>query len=167
MAGFGRHSGDSSEPDRSLLSLVAVIQRQLLGQPPAIELRGVFPAAVRSQADADRQVRTLSGRRRWLPGIQSGDSALASEARRQAVNTIIQGTAADLMKLALIRLHDRLPDDVKMLLPVHDSVLLEVPLGLVEETRRIVVEGMEETPADFRVPLKIAVRTGNTWAECR
>ena len=83
------------------------------------------------------------------------------------MNTIIQGTAADLMKLALIRLHDALPDDVQMLLPVHDSVLLEVPEGLVEETRRIVSTAMESRPHGFSVPLKVEVKTGRTWAECK
>ena len=70
------------------------------------------------------------------------------------------------MKLALIRLNDALPDGVKMLLPVHDSVLLEVPEALVEDTRRIVVEAMETLPAGFTVPLKVEVKAGRTWAEC-
>ncbi len=53
-----------------------------------------------------------------------------------------------------------------MLLPVHDSVLLEVPEGLVEETQQIVVEAMESKPAGFTVPLKVEVKEGGTWAEC-
>ncbi len=75
--------------------------------------------------------------------------------------------AANLMKLALIRLHDDLFDEVHVLLPVHDSVLLEVPSGLVEETRRIVVAAMETLPADFTVPLMVDVNTGRTWAACQ
>ena len=71
------------------------------------------------------------------------------------------------MKLALIRLNDALPDGVRMLIPVHDSVLLEVPSSLVEETQHIVVATMESTPAGFSVPLKIEVKTGRTWAECK
>jgi DNA polymerase-1 len=71
------------------------------------------------------------------------------------------------MKLALIRLNDALPDGVKMLLPVHDSVLLELPEGLVEETRRIVVEAMESVPAGFAVPLRVEVKAGKSWAECK
>ena len=59
------------------------------------------------------------------------------------------------MKLALIRLNDALPDGVKMLLPVHDSVLLEVPSSLVEETQQIVVETMETVPTGFSVPLNL------------
>ncbi len=83
------------------------------------------------------------------------------------MNTIIQGTAADLLKLALIRLHNALSDDVRMLLPVHDSVLLSVPDSMAEETCRIVREAMETLPAGFPVPLKVEVRTGRTWAECK
>ncbi len=109
----------------------------------------------------------MYGRRRSLPNIYSANEALAAEARRQAVNTIIQGTAADLMKMALIRLNDALPAGVRMLMPVHDSVLLEVPSALAEETQRIVVEAMESTPTDFSVPLKVAVKAGRTWAECK
>jgi DNA polymerase-1 len=124
-------------------------------------------AQVHERAGNAGEVRTLYGRRRYLPNIYAACDALAAEARRQAVNTIIQGTAADLLKLALVRLHAQLPDDVRMLLPVHDSVLLETRVDLVEETRRTVVEAMEAVPAGFSVPLKVDIKTGRTWAECK
>ncbi len=124
-------------------------------------------AAVHEQARNVGEVRTLYGRRRQLPNIYSASDALASEAKRQAVNTVVQGSAADLLKLALVRLHDALPDDVRMLLPVHDSVLLEVPAALAEETQQIVVEAMESTPPGFSVPLTVEAKTGRTWAECK
>ena len=124
-------------------------------------------AQVHAAAYEDREVRTLSGRRRQLSDIRSRDPGEVATAQRQAVNAIIQGSAADLLKLALIRLHDRLPDSVRMLLPVHDSVLLEVPEGQIEEARRVVVEALETTPTDFGVPLKVEVKTGRTWAECK
>ncbi|MGO9109135.1 MAG: DNA polymerase [Thermoguttaceae bacterium] len=113
------------------------------------------------------EVRTLYGRRRYLPNIYSTLPGDVAEARRHTVNTIIQGSAADLLKMALVRLHDRLPDDVRMLLSVHDSVLLSVPEALVEETRQIVREAMETAPAGFTVPLKIEIKTGRTWAGCK
>jgi len=124
-------------------------------------------AAVHQQAANTGEVRTLYGRRRYLPNIYSASPADAAEARRYAVNTIIQGTAADLMKMALIRLHNDLPDGVQMLLPVHDSVLLSVPTSLVEETRRIVTATMETLPDGFSVPLKVEVKSGKTWADCK
>ena len=96
----------------------------------------------------------------YLPNIYSASDALAAEARRQAVNTIVQGTAADLMKLALIRLNDALPDGVRMLLPVHDSVLLEVPDGAGGGDPPDRREAMETTPAGFTVPLKVEVKDG-------
>ncbi len=128
---------------------------------------GAWIAQIHAAAYEDRQVRTLSGRRRPLPDIRSRDPGESALARRQAVNTIVQGTAADLMKLALIRLNDALPDGVRMLLPVHDSVLLDVPSTLVEETQQIVAEAMETLPAGFGVPLKVELSSGQKWAECK
>jgi len=113
------------------------------------------------------EVRTLYGRRRYLPNIYSTLPGTVAEAQRQAVNTIVQGTAADLLKMALFRLHNSLPPDVRMLLPVHDSVLLEVPANLVEETCQIVKNAMQAAPAGFTVPLKVDVKVGRTWADCK
>jgi DNA polymerase-1 len=113
------------------------------------------------------EVRTLYGRRRYLPNIYSTLPGAVAEAQRQAVNTIIQGTAADLLKMALIRLNEVLPAEVKMLLPVHDSILLEVPINLVEASCQIVADAMQTAPAGFSVPLKVAIRTGMTWAACQ
>jgi DNA polymerase-1 len=124
-------------------------------------------AAVHEHARNSGEVRTLYGRRRQLPNIYSASDALASEASRQAVNTIVQGSAADLLKLALVRLNAELPDGVRMLLPVHDSVLLELPEGLVEDPCQIVKEAMEARPAGFTVPLNVEPKTGRTWAECK
>jgi DNA polymerase-1 len=124
-------------------------------------------AQVQASAQADREVRTLSGRRRWLPDIRSRDPGVVAEAQRQAVNTIVQGTAADVMKLALIHLHERLPVEVRVLLAVHDSVLLEVPANLVEASCEIVTKAMQAAPAGFTVPLKVDMKVGRTWADCK
>jgi DNA polymerase-1 len=124
-------------------------------------------AEVHQQALNNGEVRTLFGRRRYLPNIYSALPADAAEARRHAVNTVVQGTAADLLKMALIRLHDSLPVEAQMLLSVHDSVLCEVPTGLVEETSQIVRDAMETLPEGFTVPLKVDVTIGRTWADCK
>ena len=113
------------------------------------------------------EVRTLYGRRRYLPNIFSASPADAAEARRQAVNMIIQGTAADLLKLALIRPHNALPEEVRMLLPVHDSVLFETREEHVEQVLHAVIDAMECVPDGFSVPLEVKVKTGKTWAECK
>jgi len=70
------------------------------------------------------------------------------------------------MKLALIRLLDRLPAEVRMLLPIHDGVLLELPADMVEETSQIVREAMEAVPDGFAMPLKIDIKIGRMWGEC-
>ena len=122
---------------------------------------------VHNSVQACGHVRTLYQRRRQLPAIWSAAPQETAEAQRQAVNTIIQGTAADLMKLALIRLHERLPVVARLLLTVHDSVLLEVPEHLVEQTKRDVVDAMQVIPPGFRVPLKVDCGVGRTWVECK
>ncbi len=119
-------------------------------------------ARVHEQALKYGEVRTLYGRRRYLPNIYSASAADSAEARRHAVNTIIQGTAADLLMMALIRLHDRLPAEAQMLLSVHDSALLVVPAEVVDETSQILRDAMETSPAGFTVPLKVDAKTGRT-----
>ena len=112
-------------------------------------------------------VRTLYNRRRQIPDVQGSAIGSTAGTLRQAVNTIIQGTAADLFKLALIRLNQVLAPDVKILLPVHDSVLFEVPEAMVEQAKQDGVLSMETLPPEFSVPLKVEIRTGRTWAECK
>ncbi len=122
-------------------------------------------ASVHQQAYNRGEVRTLYGRRRQLPNIYSASEPLASEAGRQAVNTIIQGTAADLMKLAPVRLNAELPVGVQMLLPIHDSIVLSVPAALVDKTSGIIKIVMESAPAGMSVMLKVEVKTGLSWAD--
>ena len=112
-------------------------------------------------------VRTFAGRIRHLPGIWSADAGDVSHALRQAVNTVIQGTAADLIKLAIARLHTALPAQVRMLLPVHDSVLLDVPEQLVLTVREQVIAAMQTPTPGFTVPIKVDVAAGSTWAACK
>jgi DNA polymerase-1 len=122
---------------------------------------------IQSQALRRGCVETLYGRRRYLPDISSRDPKAADHALRQAVNTVIQGTAADINKLAIARLHRALPSDCPMLLTVHDSVLLEVPSRRAEEIAAMVRDVMEIQPPGFSVPIKAEVRSGRTWRECK
>jgi len=123
--------------------------------------------AVERQVIRDGQVRTLYGRRRYLPDVWSRNKATKQQALRRAVNTIIQGTAADINKLALARLYKALPSNCRLLLTVHDSVLLEVPKGETKAAGRLVRQVMQAPPPDFSVPLVVAVRCGRCWAECQ
>ncbi len=110
-------------------------------------------------------VETLLGRRRYIPEIRSRNPGVRGFGERLATNSPIQGTAADLIKIAMIRLHDRLASGstgARMLLQVHDELLLEVPEASVEETRRIVREEMEGA-IQLDVPLKVDAGVGSSW----
>jgi DNA polymerase-1 len=110
-------------------------------------------------------VETLLGRRRWLPELSARNSQLRQAGERMAINMPIQGTAADIMKIALIRLHERLSAErapARMLLSVHDEVLLEVPRSEVESIAVIVREVMEGA-LKLDVPLDVDVKVGDDW----
>ncbi|MFV2064544.1 MAG: DNA polymerase I [Chloroflexota bacterium] len=110
-------------------------------------------------------VETLLGRRRWIPELDARNSQLRGAGERMAINMPIQGTAADIMKIALIRLHERMRSEgsvARMLLSVHDEVLLEVPRGSVDEVAALVREVMESA-LKLDVPLVADVKTGDDW----
>jgi DNA polymerase-1 len=118
-------------------------------------------------ADARRRgyVETLLGRRRYLPELSSGSGAERSNAERAAINTPIQGSAADLMKLAMIRVRGalkRLHPSARLLLQVHDELLLECPAeeaNAVAERVRAEMEGCYE----LAVPLAVTAGSGPSW----
>ena len=112
-------------------------------------------------------VTTLFNRRRYLPDIEHGNNRIRSEAERMAVNTPIQGTAADLIKRAMINIHGRLNEEgfeSKMLLQVHDELVFEVPEKELERVMPMIKEEMEEVYA-LRVPLKVDINKGRNWDE--
>jgi DNA polymerase-1 len=112
-------------------------------------------------------VSTLFRRRRYLPDINHKNRIIRGEAERMAVNTPIQGTAADLIKKAMIGIHGRLKKEsleTKMLLQVHDELLFEVPENEVERVASMVKEEMEGVYA-LEVPLKVDVKAGYNWDE--
>ncbi|MFC1868624.1 DNA polymerase I [Thermodesulfobacteriota bacterium] len=112
-------------------------------------------------------ITTLFNRRRYLPEIKSENNRIRAEAERIAINTPIQGTAADLIKKAMINIHQRLGKDklrTKMLLQVHDELLFEVPEGELEIIRPIVKKEMEEV-YKLTVPLKVDINFGRNWDE--
>ncbi len=120
---------------------------------------------MRELAREQGYVETLLGRRRSIPELQSRNAQLRSAGERMAINMPIQGTAADIMKIALIRLHERLGAErssARMLLSVHDEVLLEVPRGEVGELAPIVREVMEGA-LKLDVPLDVDIKVGTDW----
>ena len=114
-------------------------------------------------------VKTLFGRRRELPAISSRNFNQRSLAERMAMNTPIQGTAADIIKLAMIAAHKALKKAKvrsRILLQVHDELVLEVPAGEVEQVSKILREAMEQV-VELSVPLSIDVNYGPNWAEAK
>ena len=106
---------------------------------------------------------TLLGRRRYIPEIRARNPGMRGFGERAATNPPIQGTAADLIKLAMIRLHDRLAHTPgRMLLQVHDELLFEVPEDHVDQLRDAVVEEMEGA-IDLDVPLRVDIGVGESW----
>ncbi len=121
------------------------------------------------QARRDGFVRTIQGRCRPIPDIRSRNSSARAAAERLAVNTVIQGSAADLIKTAMIRLHERIQHDrlpLRMLLQVHDELLFEAPASEAQALRDLVVEIMS-TAMPLRVPLKVEAAVGLNWLEAK
>ena len=112
-------------------------------------------------------VATLFGRRRALPELTSKNFNLRSLGERMAMNTPIQGTAADVIKLAMVRVWRRLRDEgleARLILQVHDELIVEAPAAEVRQVSRILKEEMEGA-VNFSVPLTADVNSGGTWLE--
>ena len=135
-------------------------------------------------------VQTLKGRRRYFPDIKSSDQKKRSKAERQCFNTVMQGTAADILKIAMININATLEkefqatnsnivyrqprstpgggiykkyDDVRFILHVHDELLFEVREDLLQKTAGIVRHCMQ-TAAALKVPIKVKLKAGKSWA---
>jgi len=119
-----------------------------------------------ASARTSGMVKTLFGRRRYLPDINSKNPSARSAAERTAVNTPIQGTAADLVKRAMLSVHGALHGryQARMLLQVHDELVLEAPPSEVAAVGPIVMQKMSAA-AELAVPLVVELGEGETWAD--
>jgi DNA polymerase-1 len=111
---------------------------------------------------------TLLGRRRYLPNIDSSNSTERGAAERVAVNMPIQGTQADMIKIAMNRLHERLADEdwsTRMLLQVHDELVFEVPPDEVLEVQSIINQEMEDALPLDDVPVAVDIDVGDNWLD--
>lgn len=142
------------------------IDRFFAGRPRL----GEFIAEMKTLAAAEGYAQTLFGRRRYLPEITSGVPMLRAEAERQAVNTPIQGTQADVIKIAMINLSKILPQkfgrDLTMLLQVHDELVFEVRDERTDEAAPLIQEIMESA-VKLKVPTVVEVEIGKNWGEMR
>ncbi len=122
-----------------------------------------------AKAEAEEKVETLHGRPRWLPDLNSRNRAVRENARRMAINARIQGTAADILKLAMIAVDRRLRKEHQqsaLLLTVHDELVLECPEDDVKAVGGMVVDEMSGVE-NLRVPLVVDVGVGATWYEAK
>ncbi|MEX2550165.1 MAG: DNA polymerase I [Nitriliruptoraceae bacterium] len=132
------------------------------------DVRAFLDDAVQA-ATRDGYTTTMFGRRRYLPDLRSEDRNRRQMAERMALNAPIQGTAADVIKLAMISLARALEDSglsARQLLQVHDEVILEVPAGEVEDTRHLVEEVLGSV-VELSVPLEVDSAIGDTWFDAQ
>lgn len=119
------------------------------------------------QAEELGYVTTILGRRRAIEEVRSRNRNLRQLGERLAINTVIQGSAADLIKVAMVRLDERLRElggGARLLIQVHDELVLETPRSLAEEVKAVTVETMTHA-LDLRVPLKVDVGVAHNWLE--
>jgi DNA polymerase I len=121
------------------------------------------------KAYQDGYVETLIGRRRYIPEVKSKNYNIRQFGERAATNAPVQGSAADIIKIAMIDI-DRLlreqDDGTRMLLQVHDELLFEAPKDRVDPIRALVTDQMEQA-FQLDVPLKVESGTGASWYECK
>ena len=124
-------------------------------------------------AHREKCVSTIQGRRRPVNDVRNPDTLKDKRQRnlseRIAINTVIQGSAADIIKIAMLAVLDRLESDgfeAKLLLQIHDELVFEVPDHELEKLQEMVRQEMAGA-ADLSVPLKVDINVGETWAECK
>jgi DNA polymerase-1 len=157
------------------MSDFGLAQRLEIGRSEAKEITAAYFARFPSvsayiertiaQARATGYVSTILGRRRYMPGLTSGNYMLRAAAEREATNAPLQGSAADLMKLAMVRIDRALEDsglDATILLQIHDELIFEVRAAQLSETAELVRSHMERA-IELSVPLEVTVKTGANW----
>lgn len=126
-----------------------------------------FMTKIREQAKIQGYVETLFGRRLYIPEIRSRNHQRRQYAERSAINAPMQGTAADLIKLAMIQVDHWIQNsglDVKMLMQVHDELVFQVATDNLADAKSAVIEAMTSV-AELKVPLLVEVGVGNNWDE--
>jgi DNA polymerase-1 len=129
-------------------------------------VKGFFDSVV-SRARESGYVETLLGRRRYVPEINSQNRNIAEAARRVAINTPIQGTAADLIKKAMVLIDEEITRQKmrsRMLIQVHDELVFEAPPEESEDLQSM-VRNIMENALSFKVPLKVNLSVGSNWEE--
>ena len=121
------------------------------------------------EAKKTGEVRTLFNRKREIEELKNTNYMIRAMGERMALNTPIQGTAADILKMAMVKLHNILKEKnlkTKMLLQVHDELIFDVPEDELEEVKEIVRDTMENI-YKLDVPLKVEINYGKDWYEAK
>ncbi|MBL7080987.1 MAG: DNA polymerase I [Candidatus Omnitrophica bacterium] len=119
------------------------------------------------KAKKDNFVTTILGRHRYLPDINHQNAAVRAFAERQAVNSSIQGSAADLIKMAMIKIYQKIEErtlSAKLLLQIHDELIFEIPNGQLQRAIEMISYEMENALA-LSVPIKVVIKKGKNWLE--
>jgi len=119
------------------------------------------------KARSEGFVTTLMGRRRYIPEINSKNMGIRQFAERQAVNTPIQGTASDLIKMAMVKIAEQIKKSglkSKMILQIHDELVFDLPIEELDVLSRMVKEEMEQVKK-LDVPIKIDMKKGKNWLD--
>ena len=141
------------------------IDSYLAGFPKVSE----YLVGIREKARQDGYVTTYFGRRRYIPELFSSNKNLQHFGERVAMNSPIQGTAADIIKIAMIRVDRELKErglDARLILQVHDELLVEADRSCAEEALKILVDGMEGA-VQLSVPLEVDAHVGDTWFDAK
>ncbi|BDS13893.1 DNA polymerase I [Aureispira anguillae] len=127
-----------------------------------------YMETVVEEARANGYVTTLKGRRRYLRDLKSQNSMVRSHAERNAINTPIQGSAADMIKLAMIKIYKAIQDKglkTKITSQVHDELIFDVPTNELEQVKDLINENMKNALENLQVPILVGMDTGANWLE--
>ncbi|HVX01169.1 MAG TPA: DNA polymerase, partial [Candidatus Babeliaceae bacterium] len=139
------------------------IERYLAQYPGVV----AWMNSIIEKAKAQGYIETLWGRRRYVPGIYEKNRSLYELARRIAINTVVQGTAAELVKLGMIKIFNGLKErvlDAKMILQIHDEIVLQSASHHVLPVVDMVKDSLTNI-VDWNVPMEVTIRTGASWGE--
>jgi DNA polymerase-1 len=125
-----------------------------------------YIASVKKFAHDNNYTETIFGRRRPCPDVRSSNFIIRAAAERAAVNMPLQGTAADMMKIAMINIHKKLPKDADLILQIHDELIVECSQEDAKKVGKIVKDEMEKVHK-FDVPIEVEVHHGTSWGSLK
>ena len=127
-----------------------------------------YMTSVVEEARTKGYVTTLCGRRRYLRDLDSRNSMMRSHAERNAINTPIQGTAADMIKIAMIKIHNAIKAEnlaSRLILQVHDELVFEAKESELEKLKTLILDAMQNAIPNLEVPIEVGIDVGDNWLE--